>query len=160
MKPATVHEIRKELEHLAPQDLSKLVLRLARFKKDNKELLSYLLFDSFNEPEYVNQIKAQMEEDFSLMNSSSYFLMKKTVRKVLRYVKKFSKYSERKETEIELHIHFLFLLKSVYPPMEESRVLFGLFHRELLGVKKKIKALHEDVQGDYFYELEEKGLVK
>jgi len=39
MKTATVHEIKQELVATKPGDLVELCLRLARFKKENKELL-------------------------------------------------------------------------------------------------------------------------
>ena len=42
MKAATVKEIKTELENLSPAALLPLTLRLAKFKKENKELLTYL----------------------------------------------------------------------------------------------------------------------
>ena len=40
MKAATIHEIKQELVTLKPAALSELCLRLAKFKKENKELLT------------------------------------------------------------------------------------------------------------------------
>ena len=57
MKAASVVEIRKELEHLSVDNLKQLCLRLARFKIENKELLTYLLFESENEESYILSIK-------------------------------------------------------------------------------------------------------
>ena len=56
MKAATIHEIKQELVTLKPAALSELCLRLAKFKKENKELLTYLLFEAHNETEYVKSV--------------------------------------------------------------------------------------------------------
>jgi hypothetical protein len=57
MKSATVNEIKKELQSLAPEQVLQLCMRLAKYKKDNKELFSYLLFEAHNEAQYIEQIK-------------------------------------------------------------------------------------------------------
>ena len=44
MKAATIIELKQELNNTSPAIVSELCLRLARFKKENKELLTYLLF--------------------------------------------------------------------------------------------------------------------
>ena len=41
MKPATVHQLKRELQTRTPDELLQLCLRLAKFKKENKELLTY-----------------------------------------------------------------------------------------------------------------------
>ena len=49
MKAASISELQKELALLEPKNTAALCLRLAKYKKENKEFLSYLLFDSINE---------------------------------------------------------------------------------------------------------------
>ena len=49
MKAATVHEIKVELSTLKAAELVDLCLRLTKFKKENKELLTYLLFEGHDE---------------------------------------------------------------------------------------------------------------
>ena len=46
MKAATVHELKEELKHRSAAQLVELCNRLVRFKKENKELLTYLLFEA------------------------------------------------------------------------------------------------------------------
>ena len=46
MKAATVAQLKKELQFKSQEEIMELCLRLARFKKENKELLTYLLFES------------------------------------------------------------------------------------------------------------------
>jgi len=57
MKAATIHEIKQELATIKPAALADLCLRLAKFKKENKELLTYLLFEAHNEHLYQSQLK-------------------------------------------------------------------------------------------------------
>ncbi|HEX6191664.1 MAG TPA: hypothetical protein VFZ42_04835, partial [Chitinophagaceae bacterium] len=84
MKAATVHEIKQELSTRKPAELSELCQRLARFKKENKELLTFLLFEAEDLPAYINSVKQQIDEEFSQINTSNVYFAKKTLRKILR----------------------------------------------------------------------------
>ena len=53
MKAATLNEIKQELTNLPSTRVLDLCLRLGRFKKENKELLTYLLFEAHNIPEFI-----------------------------------------------------------------------------------------------------------
>ena len=88
MKAVTLPEIKKELNMLSHQETQELCLRLARFKKENKELLTYLLFESHNESGYIETVKSYMDDEFEIINRDSYFYIRKSVRKILRNVKK------------------------------------------------------------------------
>ena len=77
MKAATVHEIKQELLALKPVAITELCLRLARFKKENKELLTYLLFEAHNETAYVQAVKEEMDELFAEINKSHLYFAKK-----------------------------------------------------------------------------------
>jgi len=55
-----IAEIKKELQHLDNTQLTELCLRLVRYKKENKELTGYLLFDADNErAKYWLQVAAR-----------------------------------------------------------------------------------------------------
>ena len=43
MKAVTVKEIKTELSHRSHDEILKLCLELSKFKKENKELLTYLV---------------------------------------------------------------------------------------------------------------------
>ena len=45
MKPVTIKKIKDELHYKSSQELIELCLLLSKFKKENKELLTYLMFD-------------------------------------------------------------------------------------------------------------------
>ncbi len=64
MKAATIQEIKQELQTLSPTRLTELCLRLARFKKDNKELLTWLLFEAGDETSYIDQVKKDIDGEF------------------------------------------------------------------------------------------------
>ena len=68
MKAATVVQLKKELETLDSEQLKTLCLRLARFKLENKELLTYLLFESENESYYIEGIKETADLLFEEIN--------------------------------------------------------------------------------------------
>jgi uncharacterized protein (UPF0335 family) len=153
MKPATVTQIKKELAHQSSKELIELCLRLSKFKKENKELLTYLLFET-DEADYITAIKEDITQLFTKINTNSYYFIKKSVRKILRLTKKHIRYTQNKETEIELLLYFCEQLKSIKPSMTKNVSLQNIFDRQILLIKKNILKLHEDLQYDYNLELE------
>lgn len=154
MKAATVKELKNELTNRSPKELLDICLRLSKFKKDNKELLTYLLFESANEANYIESIKYDIDEQFSQINTNSYYYIRKSVRKILSTIKKNIRYSQKKETEIEILLHFCTKLKSLSPSINRSTRLKSIYEREIARIKKAISTLHEDLQYDYNLELE------
>ncbi|TXN37412.1 hypothetical protein FVB32_03760 [Flagellimonas hymeniacidonis] len=155
MKAASVVQIKKELQHCSPEELLQLCLRLSKFKKENKELLTYLLFEAGNEAGYIESVMAEVDELFLDINTNSYFYIKKSVRKILRNLKKYIRYSGNKETEVELLLYFCQKLKEFRPSINNNTTLRNLYDRQLAFIAKKIDALHEDLQYDYGLVLEE-----
>jgi len=155
LKPATVAQIKKELKFRSSEELETLCLRLARFKKENKEVLTYLLFESDDEETYVRQVKEHIDEGFSGINTTSFYYVKKSIRKILRETKKYIRYSSVKETEVELLLYFCEVLREFKPSIKNSVTMMNLYHRQLDLIQKKITALHEDLQYDYRLEIEE-----
>lgn len=149
MKAASLKELKSELVHCSQAELLQLCLQLAKFKKENKELLTYLLLEASNEEGYIETVQEEVDELFEEINTKSYFYMKKTIRKILRIVKTNIRYSKRKETEVELLLYFCKKLKAVRPSIKHSIVLNNLYERELTSIQKKISVLHEDLQYDY-----------
>jgi hypothetical protein len=54
-----------------------LCLRLGKFKKENKELLTYLLFEAHNEQAYVESVEKELDELFGEINQSHLYFAKK-----------------------------------------------------------------------------------
>lgn len=155
MKAATVSELKKDLKQCSQAELVELCLSLSKFKKENKELLTYLLYESSDEAQFIENVKEETELLFSEINTSSFYLMKKTVRKIQRNVKKYVRYSKKKETEVELLIHFCAQMKKLRPSITRNLVLENIFLRQKAAIEKTIGSLHEDLQYDYLKELEE-----
>jgi hypothetical protein len=151
---ASIPEIRNELKHLEKKELEELCLKLAKFKKENKELLAYQLFLSGDEEYFIDQIKVEINTQFSEINRNHYYYIKKSVRKILRYAKKYIRFSKQKETEIAILSHFLHCLAKMKPDYSRNSVLRGIYQRELLYVKRCISQLHPDLQLDYRNEIE------
>ncbi|MBO3116455.1 hypothetical protein J4050_06835 [Winogradskyella sp. DF17] len=157
MKNASIVTIRKELEELNREDLLELCLRLGKFKKDNKALMTYLLFEAHHEDSYIASVKETLDELFDSMNTDSYFYMKKTIRKILRQLRTYARYSNHKSTEVELLLYFCERLNTLKPSIHRNRTLNNLYERQCLAISKKIETLHEDLQYDYQLQLNALG---
>lgn len=155
MKSATIQEIKQELIASKPAQLVELCLRLGRFKKENKELLTYLLFEAHDEQEYINGIKQEIDEQFSTINLSHLYYAKKSLRKIVRIINKYSRYSGVKQTEVELRIYFCKQLKESGIPIERNAVINNLYLSQLKKINTVMATLHEDIQYDYRRELNE-----
>lgn len=155
MKAATVQEIKQELSSLKQQELITICLRLARFKKENKELLTYILFEASDEQGYIKGIKSEIDEQMEALNKSHIYFAKKSIRKILRLVNKYSRYSASKQTEVELLIYFCQKLNGAGIPLNKNLALKKLYENQLAKVKKLMLTLHEDIQYDLNRELEE-----
>lgn len=149
MKSATIQEIKQELSTVRPAQLTELTLRLARFKKENKELLTYLLFEAHNEQGYVDSVKKEIDELFDTVNISHLYFAKKTLRKIVRVINKYCRYSGIKQSEIELRIYFCQKLKDSGIPFTQNTVISNLYDSQLKKINTLLPALHEDLQYDY-----------
>lgn len=149
MKAESVVTIKKDLQFRSHDELMQLCLRLARFKKENKELLTYLLFEAHSEENYINSIKIEIDEQFDNINIASYFYIKKSVRKILRTLKKYARYSLKKETEAELLIYFCEKLQAFSPSIKQNVTLTNIYNRQISTIKKLTSSLHEDLQYDF-----------
>lgn len=154
MKAVTIKQLKDELSHKSGAELKELCLHLSRFKKENKELLTYLLFESHDEDSYILSIKNQMDEQFYEINTKSYFYIRKSVRKILSLTKKYIRYSKKKETETELLLYFCKKLVEMKPSIKRSQRLQNVFDAQVRMIKKAIDKLHEDLQYDYQLELD------
>ena len=149
MKSATVTELKKELAARPQKELVELCLQLSKFKKENKELLTYLLYEAEDEASYIENVKTEMDEQFEEINKSTFYFIKKSVRKILRATKKYIRYSKQKETQVALMLHFCLRLQEFRPSIKKNVPLMNLFTREVNGIKKAYAGLHEDLQFDY-----------
>jgi hypothetical protein len=148
MKAASISEIKKELENKPGDECMGLCLRLAKFKKENKELLSYLLFESDDMPSYLNNVKLEIDEFFAGMNFSAVYFIKKTIRKILRQVNKQIKFTASKEAEVELLIYFCNSMIDSGIPFNKSAALSNIYNAQIKKIQDALQNLHPDLQHD------------
>ena len=150
MKAASIAVLKKELLTLEHGDLLEACLRLARFKKDNKELLTYLLFLSQDEQAFANSLCEEIDTQFSLTPNAH----KKTLRKLIRWMNKVLRFTKDKDTEIQVRLHFCRSLKSSRTPIRNSKVVTNMYNGQLKKVRTVIEKLHEDIRYDVEREVE------
>jgi hypothetical protein len=153
MKAVTVKEIGQELVNLTPKELRDICLRLARFKKENKELLTYLLFESSDELSYIENVKKEIDQQFEQVNKKSFYFIKKCLRRILLNTRKYIRYSQNKNTEIDLLIYYCSKLKKFTPSIQRNTALRNLYIKQVGTIWDKIGFLHEDLQYDYGLEM-------
>lgn len=156
MKTSTISELKKELVELPQKQLVDLCLHLAKYKKDNKEFLDYLLFQSHDKSSFVNTVKSEIDEHFEeLKTQTNLYYVKKSLRKLLRLITKYCKYIADKALAAELHIYFCRKMKTSDIPCHKSQLLINMYEQQLKKINTLIKGLHEDLQQDYLNDLEE-----
>lgn len=160
MKASTISTLKKELSTLPAGDVITICMRLAKYKKENKELLSYLLFDSNDEKEFILSVKQEIETQFAEINHIQIYFQKKSIRKILRITTKYIKYSGNKLTEVELLICFCTALKKSGIPIRLSTSLSNLYANQVRKIQLAVSALHEDLQYDYQQEIESLKFLK
>lgn len=149
MKTASIQELKQEMATLNASRLLDLCVRLAKFKKENKELLTYLLFEAHDEETYTNSVKALIDEGFEELPKSNLYLNKKTLRKILRITNRYIKYAASLQVEASLLIYFCSKMKKSGIPYQKSNVLNNLYDSQLKKIKKALAGLHEDLQYDF-----------
>jgi hypothetical protein len=156
MKAASIQEIKQELKTQSPSELVEFCLRLAKFKKDNKELLTYLLFEAGDETTYIENVKKEIDGEFAELPKPNLYLTKKSLRKVLRNTAKQIRYTGSPQAEVELLTYFCRKIRSSGIPIKDSPVLTNLYRQQLKKINAVIATMHEDLQYDYLRAL--KGL--
>jgi hypothetical protein len=149
MKTPSAQEIKSAIKELSNADSLELILRLARFKKENKELLTYLLFNAGDEAGFIEEIKSELDKEFADVNRTNLYQAKKTIRKILRLINKYCRYTPVKTSELELRIYFCKKLRFINIGFERSQVLLNLYSGQVKKIRTTLDSLHEDLQFDY-----------
>ena len=155
MKAATISELKEELSNLPEKEIAALCIRLARYKKENKELLTYLLFEAFDQEAYINNVKKEIDEQFTELPRSTPYQNKKSLRKILRDISKYSKHTGSKQAEVEMLLHFCKNVKSSGIKIYKSAALTNLYTQQLKKINIAFESLHEDLLYDYRKQLQE-----
>jgi hypothetical protein len=148
MKAASIHELKKDLEDRNNAQLLSFCLRLAKFKKENKELLTFLLFEADDITTYVENVKRETTGFFSEINTSNIYYVKKSVRKILRHVNKHIRFSASKQAEAEIRIHFCNAIINFSIPLNKSKPLLKMYEMQIKKIGESLSTLHPDLQYD------------
>jgi hypothetical protein len=159
MKAASSKEIKSALIEQSSTQLIDLCLRLARFKKENKELLTYLLFEEQDEDSYIHSAKKIIDEGFETLNIQSVYIAKKNLRKIIRITNKFIKYSGIDTTEIILLIYVCRSIQESGLKLNNSVALKNIYLSLIKKIKTRISGMHEDLQYDFNKEIKELELL-
>ena len=154
MKASTIKQLKDELSHKSAQELKDLCLQLARFKVENKELLTYLLFEAHDEEQYIVNCKNFIDTQFAEIDTKNAYYVRKKIRKILTSSKKLIRFSKKKDTEAEILLHFCKKLKNYNPYFKRSNRLQNIFQTQMRMASNAILKLHEDLQYDYQQELD------
>lgn len=151
MNAASIAELKKALLQLEREDLLDACLRLARFKKDNKELLTYLLFLSGDEQAYADYLCEELDSQFA----QTMITPKKTLRKTIRWMDKCLRFSGVRETEVQVRTRFCVALDSSRIPYRGNRVIYNMYTGQLKKIHAAIAKLHPDLQFEFLEELKQ-----
>lgn len=154
MKTASVSYLKSELGTMSSAELRDVCLKLARYKTENKDLLTYLLFYKEDEAGYILSVKGAIDALFLDYNATQLYFVRKTIRKILRVTNKYIRFSGNKQTEVELRLHFCNRLRYSGIPLDPGSSLGNLYTGQLQKIVKCLPLLHEDLQYDYQREIE------
>lgn len=133
--------------------MSQICLRLARFKKENKELLTYLLFEADDPDHYIKSVKEEIDLAFAGINTSSIYYVKKSIRKILRMANKYIRYTGSDLAEVEILLHFCTSVKGLNVQLNKSAAMMKLYETQIRKISESISRMHEDLQYDYIRSL-------
>jgi hypothetical protein len=155
MKIASLAEIKKELSHLSEIELKNLIIDLSKFSTENKSYLFFKLYGRDNPGLYVEMVQEELEIEFVKANTRHYHFAKKSIQAIRRKLNKYLKLSKDKTAQIELILFFCEKMR-LYGFMEFNHpVINNLYTLQISKVEKLISGLHEDLQYDYEFQIEE-----
>lgn len=154
MKANSLKEIKTELTEKNKAELIQLCIKLVKLRKENKEMLSFLLFGAENVQSYIDDLKILLQNEFTLLNFPARQKLKH-IRKTLRTLKKHIRYIEHLESEIHLRLWFCQTLIDNCSHAEIRGAYQKLIQSEIRQIENKIPKLHEDLIFDSRQELEE-----
>jgi hypothetical protein len=86
---------------------------------------------------------------------TSWYLIKKSIRKILKTILKHSRHTSSKESEVEMFLYFCAKLKSSGIPIQNNKTLSNLYNQQIKKLSALISAVHTDLQYDYIRQLEQ-----
>ena len=148
MSPATIEDIKKELQTLPAKKVLELTLKLARFKKENKELLTYLLFEAGDTEGYVQSLQIEIDEMMADIHKAPSAVVKKQLRRITRLITRQGKYMASKSAAAELHLHFCTSISQHPENLLNITSAQTIYQQQVNKLSKLIPTLESDLQYD------------
>ena len=155
MEIPSLAELKKDLSYLSEKELITFITDLAKFSRENKAFLYFKLNERDQPNLFVDSVKEELDESFQTANTKNYHLGKKAAQAIRRKLNKALKLSKNKADQVELIIYFCEELKKYGYLKFKHPVINNLFQVQVGKAKKLIAGLHEDLQSDFSYRIEE-----
>ena len=155
MKPATLVQIRKELETVSYNRLLDITMKMVRHKTENKEFISFVLFDEENVADFASDIRHEISEMMQEVQYKPSYIIKRTLRKVLRYISRYCGYVSDKEFEAEMLVYFCRLMKEKRLHRTPIKSINIIYYKQLEKIEKLLPKLTGEVKTDIENELAE-----
>jgi hypothetical protein len=147
-------DLKKELSELSKPDLIKLCLRVAKLKRENKELLAYLIFDSDDPLFYAQKLKPEIKEVFEQPFQHGYHFTK-SLRKTTRLITKYYRFTSNKQGETELLLYLVDQFHLSWRYEYRYQALGKVIFRCLEKAQANLKKIDEDFRADFEHPIAE-----
>jgi len=144
----SLQDIKKQVQRLPQEQIALLCIRLAKFNKENKEFLTYLLFEAANEQAFIENLKGEIGLMFSRLPAASQDALK-GIRIILRMIGKYTKFIASKQAELELTLNFCSNYIQYIGKRNFNKPMQLIFTLQVTKMKTLMGKLHEDLQFDY-----------
>ncbi|MDA1268068.1 MAG: hypothetical protein O2829_03145 [Bacteroidetes bacterium] len=155
MKIPPLTELKKELSYLDEKELVSLIVDLSKFSRDNKAFLHFKLHERDQPALFVDTVKEELEELFQTANTKTYFFAKKSAQTIRRKLNKSLKLTKKKEDQVELLLYYCEQLQRYGYIKFQHPIIKHLFVMQVKKIHQGISGLHEDLQHDYQYRLDD-----
>lgn len=153
MTPIKLQLQKKEIAKLDVKTVADICIRLAKYKTENKEFLNYLLFYSFDNEPYINDLKFDITNTFLLYKQNDYTYTK-IIKSLLTRLNKHLKFIADKTREAEIIAQFCAAFINKIDVRSYNSGLIQVLYRQFVRLQKVVLKLDEDLQFDYATDME------
>jgi hypothetical protein len=155
MEIPSLAQLKKDLSYLSEKELINLITDLAKFSRENKSFLYFKLNERDQPNLFVDAVKEELDEAFQMANTRHYNVAKKAAQGIRRKLNKSLKLSKNKADQAELILYFCEQMKKYDYQRHHHPVIDNLFKVQIGKVQKLIAGLHEDLQSDFSYRIDD-----
>ncbi len=148
MIPIKLQQQKKEITKLDAKTLADICIKLAKYKTENKEFLNYLLFHSYDNQPYIDELKLEINNTFSALKFNDYAHFK-LIKVLLLRINKHLKFIGDKNQEAEIVAQFCNTFMANVSVRSYYNGLIQILFRQFVRLQKIVGKLDEDLQFDY-----------